>query len=85
MNMYYCIGLDGVSIFFVLLTTLLIPICIMCSWTTIKYRLKEFLVLLFILEFMLLNVFSVLDILLFYIFFELVLIPMFFIIGIWGS
>lgn len=85
LNFSYYTGVDGISIFFIILTALLIPICILCSWTTVKYRLKEFLVLLFFIEFLLFNVFFVLDLLLFYIFFEGVLIPMFLLIGIWGS
>jgi proton-translocating NADH-quinone oxidoreductase chain M len=84
-NLYYSLGIDGISLFLMILTGVLFPLCVLCSWTTIKYRVKEFLVLLCFLEFMLFNVFSVLDLLLFYIFFESVLIPMFLIIGIWGS
>jgi len=85
LNFNYYTGVDGISIFFIILTALLIPICILCSWTTVKYRLREFLIILFFIEFLLFNVFFVLDLLLFYIFFEGVLIPMFLLIGIWGS
>lgn len=84
-NLNYYTGVDGISIFFIILTALIIPICILCSWTTVKYRLKEFLIILFFIEFLLFNVFFVLDVLLFYVFFEGVLIPMFLLIGIWGS
>lgn len=85
LNVYYSLGIDGVSILFLILTASIIPLCILCSWATITYRVKEFLCVLFLTEFLLFNVFSVLDILLFYIFFESILIPMFIIIGIWGS
>jgi proton-translocating NADH-quinone oxidoreductase chain M len=84
-NLTYSLGIDGISLFFILLTTLLIPLCILASWNSIKYRLKEFLLLMLIIEFLLINVFCVLDILFFYIFFESILIPMFLLIGIWGS
>lgn len=85
LNVSYYTGVDGISIFFIILTALLIPICVLCSWTTVRYRLKEWLIILFFIEFLLFNVFGVLDLLLFYIFFESVLIPMFLIIGVWGS
>ena len=68
-----------------LLTTLLIPLCLLTSWDSIKFDLKKYLILFLIMEFFLIGVFCVLDLLLFYIFFESVLIPMFLIIGIWGS
>lgn len=85
LNVYYSIGIDGISIFFIILTTFLIPFCILISWNSIKYRIKEFLLMLILTEFLLINVFSVLDLFFFYFFFEAVLIPMFIIIGIWGS
>jgi len=85
LNIYYHIGIDGLSLFFVLLTVFLLPICILCSWSVIKYRVREFLILLFIINFLVIHVFIVADLLLFYIFFESVLIPMFLVIGIWGS
>ena len=84
-NLNFPIGIDGISIFFLLLTTLLIPICLLTSWETIKVDLKKYLVAFLVMEFFLIGVFCVLDLLLFYIFFESVLIPMFLIIGIWGS
>lgn len=85
LNFRYVLGIDGISIFFILLTTFLIPLCVLCSWESVTYRLREFLLFLFLIEFLLLNVFCVLDLLLFYIFFESILIPMFLLIGIWGS
>lgn len=83
--LHYRIGVDGISIIFVILTTFLIPICILCSWESVVYRVRDFFIFLFLIEFLLLNVFIVLDLILFYVFFESVLIPMFFMIGIWGS
>lgn len=85
LNFNFSIGIDGISLFFVLLTTLLIFLCILISWTSVKIYIKEFLLAFLILEFFLIGVFSILDLLLFYIFFESVLIPMYLIVGIWGS
>ena len=85
LNLNFVLGIDGISMFFLLLTTMLIPLCLLVSWNSITYNLKEFLISFLILDFFLIGVFCVLDLLLFYIFFESVLIPMFLIIGIWGS
>ena len=85
LNFNFSLGIDGISIFFIILTTLLTFLCILVSWNSIKKNLKEFLIAFLIMEFFLIGVFSVLDLLLFYIFFESVLIPMYLIIGIWGS
>jgi NADH-quinone oxidoreductase subunit M len=79
------LGVDGINIFLVLLTTLLIPICLLSGWFSVVVRIKDFVIYYLILEALLLLVFLVLDLLLFYIFFESVLIPMYLIIGIWGS
>ena len=84
-NLEYMIGLDGISIFFIILTTFLIPLCILLSWNNIKIRLKEYIISLILIEFFLLNFFLVMDLILFYIYFESVLIPMFLLIGVWGS
>lgn len=84
LNLYYTIGIDGISLFFVILTTFLIIICILVSWNSTNY-LKEYLICFLILEFLLIQVFCVLDLFLFYVYFESVLIPMFLIVGIWGS
>jgi NADH-quinone oxidoreductase subunit M len=78
-------GIDGISIIFVLLTTLLFPICILASWDYISFARKEFYVALLSIEILLVGVFTVLDLLGFYILFEGVLIPMFLIIGVWGA
>lgn len=85
LNLNFTLGIDGISLFFVLLTTLLIFLCILISWTSVNRYIKEFLMAFLILEFFLIGVFSILDLLLFYIFFESVLIPMYLIVGIWGS
>jgi proton-translocating NADH-quinone oxidoreductase chain M len=85
LNLNFTIGIDGISLFFILLTTLLIFLCLLVSWGTIKQNLKLYLISFLLLEFFLIGVFCVLDLLLFYIFFESVLIPMYLIIGFWGS
>jgi proton-translocating NADH-quinone oxidoreductase chain M len=79
------IGVDGISLFFLILTTFLVPVCILVSWTSVTSYVKEYCIAFLILESLMLAVFCVLDLLLFYIFFESVLIPMFIIIGIWGA
>ena len=81
----YHMGVDGISMMFVLLSTLLIPICILASWDTIRDRVKEYMIAFLVLETMMVGMFCALDYLLFYVFFEGVLIPMFIIIGVWGS
>ncbi len=81
----YKVGVDGLSIFFVLLTTILIPICIAISWDSIKEQKVLYYSLFLLLEGLVVGVFCILDLVIFYIFFEAVLIPMFFIIGIWGG
>lgn len=81
----YFLGIDGISVFLMLLTTLLSAIAILCSFTAIKEREKEYYISLLILETGMLGVFSALDFFLFYIFWEVVLVPMYFLIGVWGS
>jgi NADH-quinone oxidoreductase subunit M len=81
----YHLGVDGISILFVLLTAFLLPLCILASWTTIKTRVVEYMVAFLILETLVIGVFTALDLFLFYIFFEGTLVPMFLIIGIWGG
>lgn len=85
LNINLTLGIDGISIFFVLLTTLLVFLCLLSSWSSINSNLKEYLSAFLIMEFFLIGVFCSLDLLIFYIFFESVLIPMYLIIGIWGS
>ena len=84
-NLNLSLGIDGISIFLVILTTLLIPLCLLASWDSVKTAYKEYVIAFLIMEALLVLVFSVRDLLLFYICFESVLIPMFIIIGVWGS
>ncbi len=81
----YKMGVDGISLPFVILTTFLMPIAIISSWNAIEKRVKEYLVLFLLLETLMVGTFSALDIVLFYVFFEGGLIPMFLIIGVWGG
>ncbi len=85
LNIGYHAGIDGISLFFVLLSTLLTPICILASWESIKVRVKEYMIAFLVLETFMVGMFCALDLTLFYIFFEGVLIPMFLIIGVWGG
>ncbi len=84
-NIKYAMGIDGISVFFVLLSTFLTPICILASWESIQHRVKEYMISFLLLETMMVGMFCALDLVLFYIFFEAVLIPMFIIIGVWGG
>jgi NADH-quinone oxidoreductase subunit M len=81
----YRMGVDGISVLFVLLATALTPICILSSWDSIKVRVREYMAAFLILETMMVGMFSASDFLLFYMFFEGVLIPMYLIIGVWGG
>ena len=83
--MTYQMGIDGISILFVLLTTFLTPVCIIASWNSISDRVDYYMASFLILETLMIGTFCALDIVLFYLFFESVLIPMFIIIGIWGG
>jgi NADH-quinone oxidoreductase subunit M len=84
-NISYRMGVDGISLFFVLLSTFLTPLCILSAWQAVKIRVKEYMLAFLILETMMVGMFCALDLVLFYIFFEGVLIPMFIIIGVWGG
>ena len=81
----YAMGVDGISMLFVILTTFLMPLCILASWTSVENRVREYMVAFLVLETMMIGVFCALDIVLFYVFFEAGLIPMFIIIGVWGG
>jgi len=81
----YHVGVDGISLFFVLLSTFLTPICILSSWEAIKTHVREYMIAFLALETFMVGMFCSLDMVLFYIFFEGVLIPMFLIIGVWGG
>ena len=79
------LGVDGISLYLIVLTNFLIPVCLLISWGSVKIYVREYLLCYLLLEALLIAVFTILDLLLFYIFFEAVLIPMFIIIGVWGS
>jgi NADH-quinone oxidoreductase subunit M len=81
----YRMGVDGISVLFILLTTLLMPLCILASWEVIDKQVKEYMIAFLLLETFMIGVFCALDLILFYLFFEAGLIPMFLIIGIWGG
>lgn len=81
----YRMGVDGISILFIVLTGLLMPMCILASWESITHRQREYMLLFLILETLMIGVFATLDLAMFYVFFEGSLIPMFLIIGIWGG
>jgi NADH-quinone oxidoreductase subunit M len=81
----YAMGVDGISMLFVILTTFLMPLCILASWNSIETRVREYMIAFLVLETMMIGVFCALDIVLFYVFFEAGLIPMFIIIGVWGG
>ena len=85
LNFNYHIGVDGISLFMILLSTFLTPLCILASWKSIQKRIKEYMFAFLILETVMIGMFASIDMLLFYIFFETVLIPMYLIIGIWGG
>ena len=81
----YHMGVDGISLFFVLLSTLLTPLCVLASWEAITQRVREYMIAFLVLETLMVGTFCALDLFLFYVFFESVLIPMFLIIGVWGG
>ncbi|MEO0393184.1 MAG: NADH-quinone oxidoreductase subunit M [Pseudomonadota bacterium] len=85
LGLTYKMGVDGISVWFVLLSTLLVPICIIASWDAIQHRVREYMIAFLVLETLMIGMFCALDLILFYILFEGVLIPMFLIIGIWGG
>ncbi|MGH7032456.1 MAG: proton-conducting transporter membrane subunit, partial [Stellaceae bacterium] len=81
----YQMGVDGISLFFVVLSAFLTPICVIASWTSVKTRVREYMIAFLVLETMMVGMLCALDFVLFYMFFEGVLIPMFLIIGVWGG
>lgn len=85
LNLTYHMGIDGISVFFVMLATLLTPICILLCNKSVTHRLREYVVALLVLETLMIGTFCALDGILFYVFFEAVLIPMFLLIGVWGG
>src|SRR5512147_2218740 len=84
-NINYKLGVDGISVLFVALTALLTVISIMVSWTAIQDRVREFMIAILFLEAAMIGVFAALDLFLFYIFWEAMLIPMYLLIGVWGG
>ena len=84
-RMNYHVGIDGISLWLVILTTFIMPIAILSTWTAVEERVKEYMICLLLLEVGMLGAFISLDLFLFYIFWEVMLIPMYFIIGIWGG
>ena len=83
-NIHFAISANGVSLWLILLATFLTPICVLTSWNSIKDRAKEFYAFLLLLEFGLVGVFMAQDLFLFYVFWEVALVPMYFLVGIWG-
>jgi NADH-quinone oxidoreductase subunit M len=81
----YHMGIDGISLFFVLLSTLLTVLCVVSSWNSVHVQVKEYMIAFLVLETMMVGIFCALDFVLFYVFFEGVLVPMFLIIGVWGG
>ncbi|OPY76956.1 MAG: NADH-quinone oxidoreductase subunit M [Syntrophorhabdus sp. PtaU1.Bin153] len=84
-NINYVLGIDGITIFLILLTTLLAPLCVLCSWTAIEQRVKEFMFCILVMESAMVGVFCALDFILFYVFWEAMLIPMYLLIAVWGG
>ena len=79
------VGIDGISLWLVILTTFIMPIAVLSTWTAVEEKVKEYMICLLLLEAGMLGAFVSLDLFLFYIFWEVMLIPMYFIIGIWGG
>jgi NADH-quinone oxidoreductase subunit M len=85
LGIFYHMGVDGISVLFIVLTAGLMPFCILASWESIKTRVPEYMIAFLVLETLMMGVFTALDLILFYVFFEGGLIPMFLIIGVWGG
>jgi NADH-quinone oxidoreductase subunit M len=84
-NIAYALGVDGITIMLIVLTALIAPICILCSWKAIEKRVKEFMICILLMETAMIGVFCSLDFILFYIFWEAMLIPMYLLIAVWGG
>lgn len=85
LNITYSIGIDGISLLLVLMTTLIMPLCVLCSWRSIETRTREFWACILLMETTMIGVFLALDFVLFFLFWEAMLIPMFLLIGVWGG
>ncbi|MBU1150135.1 MAG: NADH-quinone oxidoreductase subunit M [Proteobacteria bacterium] len=84
-NIYYVLGVDGISIMLIVLTAMISPICVLCSWKAIEKRVKEFMICILLMEAAMIGVFCSLDFILFYVFWEAMLIPMYLLIAVWGG
>ena len=85
LNIEYALGVDGISLLLVMLTTFIMPLCVLGSWTYITKRVKEFMICLLVMETAMVGVFCALDFVLFYVLWEMMLIPMYLLIGVWGG
>jgi NADH-quinone oxidoreductase subunit M len=85
LHIQYALGIDGISLLLILLTTFVLPLCVLCSWKYIQTRVKEFLIALLLMETAMLGVFAALDLVLFYVFWEAMLVPMYLLIAVWGG
>ncbi|MGM0680887.1 MAG: complex I subunit 4 family protein, partial [Thermodesulfobacteriota bacterium] len=85
LDINYTLGIDGISLLLVLLTTFIMPLCVLASWTYIQTRVKEFMISMLVMETAMLGVFMALDFVLFYVLWEAMLIPMYLLIGVWGG
>lgn len=85
LGLYYQLGVDGISVLLVLLTTLIMPLCVLCSWKYIERRVKEFIIAVLVMETAMLGVFVSMNTVLFYIFWEAMLVPMYLLIAVWGG
>jgi NADH-quinone oxidoreductase subunit M len=85
LKIHYTVGIDGISLLLVLLTTFIMPLCVLCSWRYIEKRVREFMICLLVMEGAMVGVFSALDFVLFFVFWESMLIPMALLIGVWGG
>ena len=84
-NVNYHLGIDGISLLLVIMTTFLAPFCVLCSWNAITERSREFMISLLVMQTAMIGVFCALDLVLFYIFWEAMLIPMYLMVGVWGG
>ena len=84
-NIQYAVGVDGISLLLVVLTTLLCPLCVLCSWKSIHSRVKPFMMLILLVESAMIVVFCALDLFLFFMLWEVTMIPMYFMIALWGG
>ena len=85
LNINYTLGIDGISLLLIMLTTLVMPLCVLGSWTYISKRIREFFICLLVMETAMVGVFAAMDFFLFYVFWEMMLIPMYLLIAIWGG